>query len=161
MVMNSPKAARKTPPGPSGASRAGSASPTSALDRWFEITRRGSTVGQEVRGGLVTFFTMAYIVALNPIIIGSEADRNGNLISGVPKYLDAARTQVDWAAVGDAKMMVAVGTALVAGLTGPEIARRLFVSHNTLRTHTKHIFAKLGVTSRSAAAAFAYEHDLA
>lgn len=116
MVMNSPKAARKTPPGPSGASRAGSASSTSALDRWFEITRRGSTVGQEVRGGLVTFFTMAYIVALNPIIIGSEADRNGNLISGVPKYLDAARTQVDWAAVGDAKMMVAVGTALVAGL---------------------------------------------
>ena len=36
-------------------------------------------------------------------------------------------------------------------LTGPEIARELFVSHNTLRTHTKHIFTKLGVTSRRAA----------
>lgn len=116
MVMNSPKAARKTPPGPSGASRAGSASPTSALDRWFEITQRGSSVGQEVRGGLVTFFTMAYIVALNPIIIGSEADRDGNLLSGMPKYLDAARTQVDWDAVGQTKLMVAVGTALIAGL---------------------------------------------
>ncbi|HST46968.1 tetratricopeptide repeat protein [Jatrophihabitans sp.] len=36
-------------------------------------------------------------------------------------------------------------------LTGPEIARRLFVSVNTLRTHTKHIFTKLDVTTRRAA----------
>ncbi len=36
-------------------------------------------------------------------------------------------------------------------LTGPEIARDLFVSHNTVRTHTKHIFTKLDVTSRRAA----------
>jgi LuxR family maltose regulon positive regulatory protein len=36
-------------------------------------------------------------------------------------------------------------------LSGPEIARALFISHNTLRTHTKHIFTKLGVTSRRAA----------
>ncbi len=36
-------------------------------------------------------------------------------------------------------------------LTGPEIARHLFVSLNTLRTHTKHIFSKLEVTNRSAA----------
>lgn len=36
-------------------------------------------------------------------------------------------------------------------LTGPEIARQLFVSLNTLRTHTKRIFTKLDVTTRSAA----------
>jgi LuxR family maltose regulon positive regulatory protein len=36
-------------------------------------------------------------------------------------------------------------------LTGPEIARQLFVSLNTLRTHTKRIFTKLDVNSRSAA----------
>jgi LuxR family maltose regulon positive regulatory protein len=36
-------------------------------------------------------------------------------------------------------------------LTGPEIARHLFVSINTLRTHTKRIFTKLDVTSRAAA----------
>lgn len=40
---------------------------------------------------------------------------------------------------------------LATDLTGPEIARRLFVSVNTLRTHTKHIFTKLGVNSRRAA----------
>jgi len=41
------------------------------LDRFFKISERGSTVGREVRGGLVTFVTMAYIVVLNPLIIGS------------------------------------------------------------------------------------------
>jgi LuxR family maltose regulon positive regulatory protein len=41
---------------------------------------------------------------------------------------------------------------LLAGdLTGPEIARALFISLNTLRTHTKRIFTKLDVTNRSAA----------
>jgi LuxR family maltose regulon positive regulatory protein len=40
---------------------------------------------------------------------------------------------------------------LATGLTGPEIARELFVSLNTMRTHTKHIFSKLGVTNRAAA----------
>ncbi|SDN38343.1 NCS2 family permease [Allokutzneria albata] len=43
------------------------------LDRYFKITERGSTVGREVRGGLVTFVTMAYIVVLNPLIMGSFA----------------------------------------------------------------------------------------
>ncbi|WP_454116695.1 NCS2 family permease [Microbacterium aurum] len=45
--------------------------PTGALDRFFEITRRGSTVGTEIRGGIVTFVTMAYIVILNPAILST------------------------------------------------------------------------------------------
>ncbi|MFC0114800.1 NCS2 family permease [Kibdelosporangium aridum] len=44
-----------------------------ALDRFFKISERGSTTGREIRGGLVTFVTMAYIVVLNPLIIGSFA----------------------------------------------------------------------------------------
>jgi LuxR family transcriptional regulator, maltose regulon positive regulatory protein len=40
---------------------------------------------------------------------------------------------------------------LASELTGPEIARSLYVTLNTLRTHTKRIFAKLDVTSRAAA----------
>ncbi|TFD26861.1 NCS2 family permease [Cryobacterium cryoconiti] len=40
------------------------------IDRYFEITMRGSTYGREIRGGLVTFVTMAYIVILNPLILG-------------------------------------------------------------------------------------------
>jgi LuxR family maltose regulon positive regulatory protein len=45
-------------------------------------------------------------------------------------------------------------------LSGPEIARELFVSNNTLRTHTKHIFTKLDVTNRRAAVRRAREEGL-
>jgi len=45
-------------------------------------------------------------------------------------------------------------------LSGPQIARELFVSHNTLRTHTKHIFTKLEVTTRRAAVSRARERGL-
>ncbi|MEC5199862.1 LuxR family maltose regulon positive regulatory protein [Arthrobacter sp. PL16] len=40
---------------------------------------------------------------------------------------------------------------LATELSGPQIARELFVSLNTMRTHTKHIFLKLDVSSRAAA----------
>ncbi len=50
---------------------------------------------------------------------------------------------------------------LLAGdLDGPEIARELTVSLNTLRTHTKSIYAKLGVSSRRAAVRRAAELGL-
>jgi LuxR family transcriptional regulator, maltose regulon positive regulatory protein len=49
---------------------------------------------------------------------------------------------------------------LATDLTGPEIARRLFVSVNTLRTHTKHIFTKLDVNTRKSAVRRAGELDL-
>ena len=45
-------------------------------------------------------------------------------------------------------------------LSGPQIARELFVSQNTLRTHTKHIFTKLEVTTRRAAVRRARERGL-
>jgi adenine/guanine/hypoxanthine permease len=55
----------------------------SNLDRWFDISKRGSTITQEVRGGIVTFVTMAYIVVLNPLILGFAPDVNGNLLGSV------------------------------------------------------------------------------
>ena len=71
------------------------------LDSYFKISERGSTLGREVRGGFVTFFTMAYIVALNPLIIGLAKDGDGKFIGG-----------------GDAPNLAAVAamTALVAGI---------------------------------------------
>jgi adenine/guanine/hypoxanthine permease len=41
------------------------------IERLFRVSERGSTIGRELRGGLVTFVTMAYIVVLNPLILGS------------------------------------------------------------------------------------------
>ena len=45
-------------------------------------------------------------------------------------------------------------------LGGPEIAGELVVSLNTVRTHTKNIYAKLGVNNRRAAVRRAEELDL-
>lgn len=49
---------------------------------------------------------------------------------------------------------------LTSELTGPQIARELMVSVNTMRTHTKNIYSKLGVTSRRAAVRHADELQL-
>ena len=58
--------------------------PTGGLDGFFHISERGSTVGREVRGGVVTFFAMAYIVLLNPLILGTSPDRDGTVL-GIPQ----------------------------------------------------------------------------
>ena len=50
---------------------------------------------------------------------------------------------------------------LATDLSGPEIASHLFVAVNTLRTHTKHSFSKLGVSTRRAAVRRAAELGLA
>ncbi len=49
---------------------------------------------------------------------------------------------------------------LGSDLDGPDIARELIVSLNTVRTHTKNIYAKLGVNSRRAAVRRGKELDL-
>ncbi len=54
--------------------------PKNSLDRFFEISKRGSTIGTEIRGGLVTFVTMAYIVILNPIILSGKPDVAGDML---------------------------------------------------------------------------------
>jgi len=71
------------------------------LDKFFKISERGSTVTQEIRGGVVTFFTMAYIIVLNPIIIGFAKDVDGKFLGG---------------GSGPNIEAVAAGTALVAGV---------------------------------------------
>jgi AGZA family xanthine/uracil permease-like MFS transporter len=83
--MSQQAAASRPAPAPGGPSR---------LDRYFSISERGSTVPTEIRGGFATFFTMAYIVVLNPLIVGTAEDATGDVL-GVP--------------------FVATATALVAG----------------------------------------------
>ena len=47
---------------------------------------------------------------------------------------------------------------LAGGKTNRVIAQELFISEKTVASHVSHIFTKLGVTSRSAATAYAYDH---
>jgi LuxR family transcriptional regulator, maltose regulon positive regulatory protein len=49
---------------------------------------------------------------------------------------------------------------LRSDLGGPDIARELVVSLSTVRTHTRNIYAKLGVSTRRAAVRRAEELDL-
>ncbi|KTR06510.1 NCS2 family permease [Curtobacterium luteum] len=73
----------------------------SGLDRYFSITSRGSTIPREIRGGLVSFVTMAYIVILNPLILG------GFSAAQAAKDVDGGWLQ---------NAQVAAATGLVAGL---------------------------------------------
>lgn len=79
--------------------------PRSAIDRFFEISQRGSTVGREVRGGIVTFLTMAYIIVLNPIILLQGEDLNGDLLAGG-----------DFAAISAATALIAGVVTLLMGV---------------------------------------------
>jgi DNA-binding NarL/FixJ family response regulator len=49
---------------------------------------------------------------------------------------------------------------IAAGQTNKAVAAELVLSERTVERHVSNIFAKLGVSSRAAATAFAYEHDL-
>jgi DNA-binding NarL/FixJ family response regulator len=50
---------------------------------------------------------------------------------------------------------------LAQGKTNRVIAEKLYISEKTVASHVSHIFTKLGVSSRAAATAYAYDHDLA
>ncbi|GAB3259048.1 NCS2 family permease [Arthrobacter pigmenti] len=74
---------RKQPPGPSTSGKSGNGRRPGPIDRYFGITRLGSSYSRELRGGLATFFAMCYIVVLNPLIL-SGPDGSGQTL-GVPQ----------------------------------------------------------------------------
>lgn len=98
------------------------APPTNVVDRYFKVSERGSTIGTEIRGGLVTFFTMSYIIVLNPLIIGTVRSDAGNgpFLGGgdVPNLAAVAATTALVAGVMTILMGVVANfpLALAAGL---------------------------------------------
>ncbi|MBV1936741.1 NCS2 family permease [Streptomyces sp. BV286] len=84
-----------------------------ALDRYFRISERGSTLPREIRGGFATFFAMAYIIVLNPIILGSAKDMyghqldNGQLVTATA--LTAAFTTLLMGVIGNVPIALAAG----------------------------------------------------
>ncbi|MCN9243307.1 NCS2 family permease [Streptomyces sp. RY43-2] len=82
----------------------GTPSPSGALDRFFKISERGSTLPREIRGGFATFFAMAYIIVLNPIILGSAKDMYGH--------------QLDHGQLVTATAVTAAFTTLLMGVIG-------------------------------------------
>ncbi len=104
----------------------------SRIDRFFEISARGSTVGAEVRGGLVTFIAMAYIIVLNPIILSGPADVAGNqlqfaqvsavtaLTAGVMTILFGVIARLPFAFAAGLGINSFLATSVVGTLTWPE-----------------------------------------
>jgi AGZA family xanthine/uracil permease-like MFS transporter len=84
-----------------------------ALDRYFKISERGSSLSREIRGGFATFFAMAYIIVLNPIILGSAKDMyghqldNGQLVTATA--LTAAFTTLLMGVIGNVPIALAAG----------------------------------------------------
>jgi AGZA family xanthine/uracil permease-like MFS transporter len=88
------------------------------LDRYFRISERGSTPGREIRGGLATFFTMAYILVLNPIILGSATDKFGHHLSTTQLLTATALVAAVMSAImgvgGNLPLAIATGLGLNA-----------------------------------------------
>ncbi|MEU9020691.1 NCS2 family permease [Actinomadura sp. NPDC048394] len=88
------------------------------LDRLFDLSARRTTVARELRGGVTTFFAMAYIILLNPIILGGAKDVTGATLS-IPQLttmtaLSAAITTVIMGLVGNAPLALAAGLGINA-----------------------------------------------
>ena len=95
------------------------------LDKHFHITERGSTFGREVIGGLVTFMAMAYIIFVNPSILGV--------------------TGMDYTALTLATCIsAAVGTLLTAFMANVPFAQAPGLGINALFTYT--LCMKIGYT---------------
>ena len=102
------------------------------LDRFFEVTARGSTVGAEIRGGVVTFIAMAYIIVLNPIILSGSADVAGHklqfaqvsattaLAAGVMTILFGLFARLPFAFAAGLGINSFLATTVVGTLTWPE-----------------------------------------
>lgn len=102
------------------------------LDRFFEISARKSTVAAEVRGGVVTFIAMAYIIVLNPIILSGAADVEGHklgftqvsamtsLAAGVMTILFGVIVRLPFAFAAALGINSFLATTMVGSLTWPE-----------------------------------------
>ena len=104
----------------------------SRLDRFFEISARRSTIAAEMRGGVVTFIAMAYIIVLNPIILSSAEDVDGHrlefaqvsattsLAAGVMTILFGVAARLPFAFAAGLGINSFLATSVVGSLTWPE-----------------------------------------
>lgn len=95
--------------------------PVSGLDRLFDLTGRDTTLSREIRGGVTTFLAMAYIIPLNPIILGNATDVTGARLS-IPQLttmtaLSAAISTILMGVVGNVPMALAAGLGVSAIIT--------------------------------------------
>jgi ATP/maltotriose-dependent transcriptional regulator MalT len=89
-----------------------------------------------------------------------DAVREAAALSSAPGHVTTAQTTLE-ERYGLTARELEVLRLLPGGHTNREIGERLFVTERTAATHVQNIFGKLGISSRSEAAAFAVERGLA
>ena len=138
------------------------------LDRLLTAAEQGGRTGRAIE--ILALRAQAYRALGDiPAALASreQAQRLAEPEGLVPSFADEADESVPVAAPAGpglaeplSERELDVLRLLASELDGPAIARHLSVSLNTLRTHTRHIYAKLGVTSRRAAVRRAAELGL-
>jgi DNA-binding NarL/FixJ family response regulator len=123
--------------------------------------------------------TAPYEMARTRVLMGIACRRIGDHDTG-QMHLDAARTVFeelgatpDLTQLAKVTLKTAPGAAgiltarelevlrlVASGKTNRGVATDLFLSEKTVARHVSNILTKLGLSSRSAATAYAYEHDL-
>jgi AGZA family xanthine/uracil permease-like MFS transporter len=107
---------------------ASASSGAGTLDRFFQISERGSSVPREIRGGITTFVAMAYLVIVIPLILGGVKDVNGKVLDPAQMStmvaLSAGLSTVLMGVVGNAPLAMAAGlgvTPIVAFQAAPHM----------------------------------------
>jgi DNA-binding NarL/FixJ family response regulator len=90
--------------------------------------------------------------------IRAAARGERSIAPSVADHLDAGRRVGRAAAVSPRELEIL--RHIAAGATNQQIARQLFISEATVKTHLQHTYDKLGVNDRAAAVATAYERGL-
>ncbi|MGW1721962.1 NCS2 family permease [Streptomyces sp. NPDC002306] len=97
------------------------------LDRYFHISRRGSTLAREVRGGVTTFMAMAYILLLNPLILSGK-DAAGDTLGQQPLItataFAAALSTLLMGFLGKVPLALAAGLS-VSGVLSSQVAPQM------------------------------------
>src|SRR5699024_11642878 len=105
---------------------------TGRLDRFFDITARGSSIRQEIRGGIVACIARAYIVVLTPLILGGSEDVVGTsldfaqltavtgLVAGVITILFGVVARLPFALAAGLGMNSFLAVSVVGEVTWPE-----------------------------------------
>ncbi|QNE47769.1 helix-turn-helix transcriptional regulator [Glaciihabitans sp. INWT7] len=88
---------------------------------------------------------------LERLLVAAEGAGRAGVVSELRALSGRTAGEASGARQGLSNRELQVLRLLATELTGPEIARELYVSVNTLRTHTRHIFEKLDVNGRTAA----------
>ena len=154
---------------PASYSFAGELTLFEALTRAGALTELGHTLDRAVPVGYARLFLdegpameslLRELAARPGTSAGSHAARLVAMLTRPTSPASVPTSAVPLPAEALSERELDVLRLLATELTGPEIARRLFVSVNTLRTHTKHIFTKLDVNTRQGAVRRAAELGL-